>query len=87
LRVLGFHEDVNSMRITIPEEKLRTTIAWLREAKIAKSMCKEEFNFLVHTLVSLNLVIRRGRHHIGRFFRAMLGYVQKVGKIVQPKRK
>ena len=71
LRVLGFYEDVSNMRITIPEEKLSTTIAWLREAKIAKSMCKEEFNSLVHTLVSLNLVIRRGRHHIGRFFRAM----------------
>ena len=52
LRELGFIEDFSRMVVTIPADKRAAVIAWLRELMQAKTVGREEFRSLVHTLVS-----------------------------------
>ena len=73
LRELGFIEDFARMVVTIPVEKREAVIAWLRELKQARTVGREEFRSLVHTLVSFQWVVKRGRARLGRFFRTMSG--------------
>ena len=73
LRELGFVEDFSRMVVTIPADKRAAVIAWLRELMQAKTVGREEFRSLVHTLVSFQWVVKRGRTRLGRFFRTMSG--------------
>ena len=71
MRELGFVEDVKRFVVILPDDKRARLIAWLAEVREHRSAPREEFNRLVHTLVSVAFVIPRGKLFLNRFFKVL----------------
>ena len=71
LQELGIVQDVKRMVLVIPERRRTVMIAALQQLMTAKSVGREEFNSIVHTLVSLTCVITHGRCKLGRLFQLL----------------